>query len=535
MAGPQAAFSQILLVIILGTVESGSRGHFTDDRPAKAPRLIHLFKRNPRSLFLLRGVEKYRRAVLHADIWPLSIARRGIVILPEDAEEFVVRHLARVVGYLHHFSVAGLSAAHVLIRRVLEITSEITNGSICYAWDIAKSLFYSPEAAGAKRGCLEGSYAVYHGYDSCDLRSRAAECLPQVYGEIWWRNGTLRKKPVNPMWTLPRSPEYFLDRLAELHRRVRRRMVDASASSSMDELSRVSRDAEGDTIFALDVHAENILEDFFSAWGQDVPLLVFVEGQTGDGGVTYPPDASREQVEFTCIVDPIDGTRGLMYQKRSAWILSAIAPPPRPNLPGLDEIVLAMQTELPTSRSHLSDVLWAIAGSGAHGETQDASVGRTLRTFQPRPSNANSLVNGFGTIVKFFSPTKRLAVEIEEQLLHELYGAEDGSSQSVFDDEYLSSGGQLYELMMGHDRFVADLRPFLVERTGGSTLCAHPYDLCTELIAREAGVQVVALDGGPLRYSLDIRNDCGWIGYANLDLRASIEPVLNRVLGELSE
>jgi len=30
-------------------------------------------------------------------------------------------------------------------------------------------------------------------------------------------------------------------------------------------------------------------------------------------------------------------------------------------------------------------------------------------------------------------------------------------SPQVFDDEYIASGGQLYELMVGHDRFLADV------------------------------------------------------------------------------
>ena len=73
-----------------------------------------------------------------------------------------------------------------------------------------------------------------------------------------------------------------------------------------------------------------------------------------------------------------------------------------------------------------------------------------------------------------------------------------GKAQS-FEDQYISSGGQLYELMAGHDRFVADLRPlFERRRPGGAALCCHPYDLCTELIARELGVLVTDEQGRPL-------------------------------------
>ena len=53
--------------------------------------------------------------------------------------------------------------------------------------------------------------------------------------------------------------------------------------------------------------------------------------------------------------------------------------------------------------------------------------------------------------------------------------------------------------MAGHDRFVADLRPlFERRRAGGAALCCHPYDLCTELIARELGVLVTDEQGSTL-------------------------------------
>ena len=85
--------------------------------------------------------------------------------------------------------------------------------------------------------------------------------------------------------------------------------------------------------------------------------------------------------------------------------------------------------------------------------------------------------------------------------------------------------------MAGHDRFVADLRPlFERRRPGGAALCCHPYDLCTELIARELGVSVTDEHGRPLAAPLDVTSDVTWIGYANPALRATIEPHLQRAL-----
>ncbi len=77
-----------------------------------------------------------------------------------------------------------------------------------------------------------------------------------------------------------------------------------------------------------------------------------------------------------------------------------------------------------------------------------------------------------------------------------------------FEDQYLSTGGQLYELLAGHDRFIADLRPLfapvLAARGQAPGLTCHPYDICTLLLAEEAGVIVTAPHGGPLDVPLDV-------------------------------
>ena len=103
-----------------------------------------------------------------------------------------------------------------------------------------------------------------------------------------------------------------------------------------------------------------------------------------------------------------------------------------------------------------------------------------------------------------------------------------------FEDQYICTGGQLYELMAGHDRFVADIRPVLEQvlaRRGLALgICCHPYDLCTELIARELGVIVTDVHGQPLTAPLDVDADVGWIGYANDAIRRQIEPLLQAAL-----
>jgi hypothetical protein len=88
--------------------------------------------------------------------------------------------------------------------------------------------------------------------------------------------------------------------------------------------------------------------------------------------------------------------------------------------------------------------------------------------------------------------------------------------------------------MAGHDRFVADLRacldPVTKERGIARLLCCHPYDLCTELIARESGVIITDVEGASLKAPLAVEPDVSWAGYANERIRATVEPLLHAAL-----
>ena len=81
---------------------------------------------------------------------------------------------------------------------------------------------------------------------------------------------------------------------------------------------------------------------------------------------------------------------------------------------------------------------------------------------------------------------------------------------------------------------MADIRPLMepgLESRGLSLgICCHPYDLCTELIAREMGVIVTDEAGRPLRARLNVEDNVSWVGYANEDVRRQIEPLLQKAL-----
>lgn len=325
---------------------------------------------------------------------------------------------------------------------------------------------------------------------------------------------------------------WLLARIRDLHERIRESVLAACARAATEEMSAVASDAEGDTIYAVDRVSEELLVEFFEREvAGAAPLLLVAEGLP-EGGVILPRGAREQDARWRVLVDPIDGTRGLMYQKRSAWILTGVAPNRGPATT-LADIELAVQTEIPLLKQHLCDTLWAVRGQGAGAERFNRLSGERV-PLRPRPSRAEGITHGFATVARFFPGAREELSAIDEALVLAVLGPVQRGKAHCFEDQYISTAGQLYELMAGHDRFVADLRPLmepLLARRGLALgLCCHPYDLATELIARELGVAVTDERGGTLRAPMNVSADVAWVGYANPGIRAQLEPHLQAIL-----
>ncbi|MBI5689723.1 MAG: inositol monophosphatase [Verrucomicrobia bacterium] len=317
--------------------------------------------------------------------------------------------------------------------------------------------------------------------------------------------------------------------LCALQDHIRDTLVAARAREA-GRFARVASVTAADTIYHVDrLSEEAILAWFERHWPRDWPVELVMEGLP-EGATTFPRATAPARTQWKCLLDPIDGTRSLMYDKRAAWILTGLAPQ-HGAATHLGHIVVAAMTELPTSKQGQADQLSAIAGRGVVAERIDLLTGRRCR-WTPRPSRARHFEHGFASIARFFPEGKALLGAIEEDLWRELGLLGRNGGQLVFDDQYLSTGGQLYELLAGHDRLLGDLRPLVYPKLGftRATLCCHPYDIGTLLVAREAGCVIEAPDGSPLRAPLDTTTPVAWMGYANAALARTVRPVLRRVL-----
>ena len=161
---------------------------------------------------------------------------------------------------------------------------------------------------------------------------------------------------------MPPSPEEARRLLCALGDHVR----DLVAGSRDMDMAAVAGETVADTIYAIDRVADDALIDWFEEHWPDVVVV--------SEGLDEPVPVGKTAA-WTVIVDTIDGTRGLMYDKRSAWCLAAAAPPGG----GLADIVAAAMTELPTAKQGAADQLSATRGGGLRAERVDLAGGSAAR------------------------------------------------------------------------------------------------------------------------------------------------------------
>lgn len=305
----------------------------------------------------------------------------------------------------------------------------------------------------------------------------------------------------------------------------------AARAKGGKSFAKIAAVTAADTIYQVDKISEAAILGWFEKhWPRPWPVELVMEGLEAGETVTFPRGTPVAQTIFKCILDPIDGTRNLMYDKRSAWALAALAPQ-RGVKTHLGDIVVAAMTELPTSKQWRGDQLSAVRGRGVVAELHDLRTGRR-QALPLRPSKAKNFEHGFASIARFFPEGKALLATLEEELWKKLGVLGKNGGQLVFDDQYISTGGQIYELVIGHDRMLGDLRPpaYAKLKLGRASLCCHPYDICTALILQEAGGIVETPDGKPLRLRLDTTSPVAWMGYANPTLARTVRPVLRRLM-----
>jgi fructose-1,6-bisphosphatase/inositol monophosphatase family enzyme len=298
---------------------------------------------------------------------------------------------------------------------------------------------------------------------------------------------------------------------------IRGRVVRAHRADCDRKLAAPESAGAGDLQYAIDrVSEDGLVELVEAAFEGALPVRLISEGLPEEGVLV-----GRGAVAQLLVVDPIDGTRGLMHDKRSAFVLAGLAPDTRGVT--LQDVTDAAMVEIPTTRSQLSDVFAATRGAGVTGFTESLDDG-SRRVLAVAPSQATTLAHGFATFARFFPGAQEAIGRLADDFFARIGSPEEDAP--VFEDQYISNGGQCHALLTGRDRFVADLRPLFRDRAGRELLCAHPYDLLGGVILEEAGIPVTDEKGRALAPPLDLTSRVAFAAYANETLRRVLEPEL---------
>ncbi len=321
----------------------------------------------------------------------------------------------------------------------------------------------------------------------------------------------------------PQSPAFHLEKdsalekLATLlwgvHQQIRAGVRHALIQKSSADLSTVAAETQVDTLFRIDEIAEQSLFEYLDEHAADAPPFLLVgEFETGEAIAI-----GSGEPRFRVLFDPIDGTRLLMYAKNSGWILSGILPEKGEDT-RLGEVLFALQTEIPLPKHLYAETCWAVPKHGAFCLRENLVTGAHATRSVHAQASAE-LLHGFVSFVNFFPHGKMTMAALEEEFLQQALAPHAAAAAPVFEDQHLSSGGQLHALWQGQLKMVVDVRPQLNrlwrEQKRPPVLCAHPYDLSTWLIAHEAGVVVLSPNGKPFDGPAEAASEIGWIGFGH--------------------
>jgi len=229
------------------------------------------------------------------------------------------------------------------------------------------------------------------------------------------------------------------------------------------------------------------------------------------------------------VIDPIDGTRNLMTDLRSAWTVVGLAGAGAEQ-PTMKDVELGIVSEIPDSRAARYRVFAAERGRGC--QFAERALDDPSAAFVPWQVDADDRAD-FGYFVFFgYSPDLRpFVTQRAARFFEALASEESADTRHCFDDQYISSGGLLALLTLGSHRLVVELRALIAEREGRPFVSAKPYDIAgAVLCAQEAGCVVTKLDGSALDFPLDVVTGVDFVGFANAATAERLRPHLRHAL-----
>jgi myo-inositol-1(or 4)-monophosphatase len=231
--------------------------------------------------------------------------------------------------------------------------------------------------------------------------------------------------------------------------------------------------AGGDVTFAIDAHAEELLQSFLAQHAPDVAFY------SEDAGLVVPGDAKPKHV---LVVDPVDGTRPALAGLESCCV--SVAAAPFGDGVTMGDVTVGCCVEIPSGRVFLAERGAGLVEGGPARLSENTRLDRMFWTFGFRGRPARPLVEVLGDLIDASS----------------VGGASFDLGSACFDtmcvvdgrlDAYVEPGPLLVEQVPG-------MREEFERVGGGAVLNNSPYDLAAAaLIASEGGAVVTDAAGDP--------------------------------------
>jgi hypothetical protein len=315
--------------------------------------------------------------------------------------------------------------------------------------------------------------------------------------------------------------------LYELCAGVRAAARAALATQDPRELARVAQQGVGDVTFGLDVGSELFLDHWFESQARAAPLSLLTEDR---GWRHAGPDghgAAQALAGFNhggprVAIDPIDGTRNLMADLRSAWTVVSFAGPGALE-PRLADVCGGIVSEIPPTRQGNFRALWAgRTGPCRFVERDQAGVLQAERLLvvdaDERPDR------GYFPFFRYKPEHRQHLAALEAAFFTRLRDYEAADLRSCYDDQYISNAGQLVLLALGTYRMIVDARALVATRMGQPSVSSKPYDVAGAILcARAAGCVIHAADGRELDFPIDACTPVHFAGWTNPATCARLE------------
>ena len=331
-------------------------------------------------------------------------------------------------------------------------------------------------------------------------------------------------------WILP-----LFDLCERMRNAARAALLAARKSGDFSQVAREVGQGAGDTTYGLDEATEASLSEWAREVARVQPLSVLSEGMgwrhfgPGPKGVRELPDFDHGGPRI--VVDPVDGTRNLMTDLRSAWSVVGMALPGT-SVPRQREVVFGVLSEIPDTRGASYRRLSAARGGRCHFEERSFYKGGPIvKPVEIKTGGDARVDHGYFPFFKYMADQRPQIAALEARFLERLAEQEQADVRNCWDDQYISNGGQLALLALGTYRMLADLRAHLAAQRGRPTLSTKPYDISGALLcAQAAGCVVTAVDGSELDFPIDVSTPVSWVGWTNEATRQRLAPHLAAVL-----